>query len=459
MMDSSVANSAAAPAPGQAGAAADASRPHLPDTCLAGRQLRSARIAWAVAAVLLVGLHVLLFPAFLAQLQTMCSGVSCAQVQPSPTSAHALHLLGISLGGYAALTFTLILFAAVVCFTVAGVIVWRKSDDWMALLVALALLAAGILLVPYLLESGRSAWQLPAIVVNTLDFVVLFLLFAIFPNGRFVPRWTRWVVVGWVVASVALVVPSFQTGELRFVVYGLVWLAAIGCVTGAQVYRYRVVSSPHEQAQTRWVIFGAVSAIIFVFAVDTPTFLFPALGQHGSLYRLLTAPVYTLPIILLAVCIGMAILRSHLYDIDVIIRRTLIYGVVTGALAVVYISSVVLLQLGFHAITGQGSSVAIVASTLAIVGLFQPVRGLVQAAVDQRFYRGKYDAERTLEAFGATLSNEMDLAQLRERLLDVVQETMQPEHLSLWLCTPQYTGEQSPVQAVQHQGARAAPEK
>jgi hypothetical protein len=407
--------------------------------------------------VILVGLHVLLFPAFVAQLQTVCRGASCAQVQPSPASALALHLLGLSLGGYAALTFALILLSAVVCLVVAGVIVWRKSDDWMALLVALALVAAGTQVVPYQLETGRSAWQLPAIMVITLDYVLLFLLFAIFPNGRFVPRWTRWVVAGWIAASVALVVSNRLTSELRFLVYSLAWLAAVGSLAGAQVYRYREVSRPLERAQTRWVVLGAVGAVIIVFAVDTPTFLFPALGRPGSLYLLLSAPVLTLPAICLSVCIGMAILRDRLYDIDVIIRRTLIYGVVTGALAMVYFGSVVLLQAGFQALTGQVSPAAIVASTLAIVALFRPLRGWVQAAVDKRFYRRKYDAARTLAAFSATLRSEVDLAQLREQLLDVVEETMRPAHVSLWLTTPQQGGEQSPAQAVPHRTEQAAP--
>jgi hypothetical protein len=321
------------------------------------------------------------------------------------------------------------------CFVVASVIVWRKSDDWMALLVALALMAGGTQMVPYLLETGRSAWQLPAITVNTLDFVLLFLLFAIFPTGHFVPRWSRWVVVGWVAASVALVVSYVITGELRFIAYALVWLAAFGCLVGAQVYRYRVVSRPPEQAQTRWVVFGAVTAVVIVFAVEAPTFLFPALGRAGSLYRLLSAPVLTLAVILPSVCVGMAILRYRLYDIDVIIRRTLVYGLLSAILAALYFGGVIGAQSVVQALTGQTGQqpVLIVASTLLVAALFTPLRRGLQTTIDRRFYRRKYDAAKTLAAFGTTLRTETDLTALSQHVVTVVQETMQPTHLSLWL--------------------------
>jgi hypothetical protein len=439
------------PADTGAGAVSDAGRSQPSTTRLHGRRLLLARWAWAAAAAVVVGLYVLLLPACLAQLQSVCSGASCAQVQPSPSGAHALHQLGFSLGSYAALTFALLLLQAVFCFIVAGVIVWRKSDDWMALVVALSLMAGGTQLVPYLLETGRSPWQLLAITVNTLDFALLFLLFAIFPSGHFVPRWTRWMVVGWVAASVALVVSYIITGELRFIAYALVWLAAVGCVTGAQVYRYRDVSGPREQAQTRWVVFGAVSAVVIVFAVEAPAFLVPLLGRSGSLYRLLSAPVLTLPVILLSVCVGMAILRDRLYDIDVIIRRTLVYGLVTGTLAAVYFGSVVLLQAGFQAVTGQGSPAAVVVSTLAIFALFQPLRRQVQAAVDRRFYRRKFDAARTLAAFSAVVQSELDLAELSAQLTTVVTETMQPAHVSLWLTALEHESD--------HRSASAEPSR
>jgi hypothetical protein len=355
------------------------------------------------------------------------------------------------------LTVALLLLSAAGCFVVAGVIVWRKSDDWMALLVSLALLALGPAVIPYFLESSHSPWLLPAILVNILDFVLIFVVFTLFPSGRFVPRWTRWVVVGWVAGSGALAVSYLLTGALRFVAYELVWLTAAGCVAGAQVYRYREVSRPRERAQTRWVVFGWVGTIGIAVVVQTLALLFPALGQPGSLFLLLSPPAYTVALVLLAVCVGMAILRNRLYDIDILIRRTLIYGVVTSTLAIFYFGSVVLLQAGFRAVTGQGSPVALVASTLAIFVLFQPVRGRAQAAIDRRFYRSKRDAAHTLAAFGGTLHSEVDLAALSERLLEVVQDTVQPAQVSLWLAAGPHGGHLSPTQAPGHPAEHDSP--
>jgi hypothetical protein len=135
----------------------------------------------------------------------------------------------------------------------------------------------------------------------------------------------------------------------------------------------------------------------------------------------------------LPVAAGIAILRYRLYDIDVIVNRTLVYGSLTVALVTLYVGSVLSLQYVFRALTGGGSQLAIVASTLVIAALFNSLRHRIQAFIDRRFYRRKYDAARTLEAFSSRLRDETDLEQLNAELLSVVRTTMQPEHATLWL--------------------------
>ena len=137
--------------------------------------------------------------------------------------------------------------------------------------------------------------------------------------------------------------------------------------------------------------------------------------------------------LLIPLSIGFSILRYRLYDIDLLINRTLVYGSLTALLALLYVGLIVVLQSLFQGVFHQNNTVAIVITTLVIAALFQPLRHRIQAIIDRHFYRRKYDAAKTLEAFSATLRNEVELTQLREHLLNVVQETMQPAHVSLWL--------------------------
>ena len=167
--------------------------------------------------------------------------------------------------------------------------------------------------------------------------------------------------------------------------------------------------------------------------------IFPSMNQPDSLYALfgtiLGYFIFTLPIPL---SFGIALLRYRLWDVDVLINRTLVYGTLTVLLAVLYAGLVIGLESLAGAITGQGHQqpVVLVISTLAIVALSQPLRRHIQNIIDRRFYRRKYDAARTLAAFSETLRHEVDLATLHEHLVAVVQETMQPASVSLWLRPP-----------------------
>jgi hypothetical protein len=156
-------------------------------------------------------------------------------------------------------------------------------------------------------------------------------------------------------------------------------------------------------------------------AAGTPLWL--GLLQHAALVSFTAVPI----------AVGFAVLKYRLYDIDVVINRTLVYGSLTATLALVYFGGVVGLQYVFRAVTGEESTLAIVASTLAIAAMFDPLRRRIRSFVDKRFYRSKYDARKTLEAFSAKLRDETDLEVLNSDLVGVVSETMQPAHVSLWL--------------------------
>jgi hypothetical protein len=272
--------------------------------------------------------------------------------------------------------------------------------------------------------------------MSVLAQVLLGVFFLLFPNGRFVPRWMGLAMLLVIIQAVTFVFPT-GLDAITWPVWlnGLVSLALYGAIIFSQVYRYRRVSNPVERQQTKWVVLGILIVITGFVVLGALNGFFPALNQPDTLYYLIPSSAYPLLLLTLPFSIGMAILRSRLYDIDVLINRTLVYGMLTILLALVYFGLVVGLESLVRLATGQVSSspVVIVVSTLAIAALVQPLRRRLQILIDRRFYRRKYDATRTLAAFSATVRNEVDLHQLCEHLLAVVEETMQPTHVSLWL--------------------------
>src|SRR5207247_3288890 len=185
--------------------------------------------------------------------------------------------------------------------------------------------------------------------------------------------------------------------------------------------------------RAKWILVGICVAIIIIIGLTVPQYLFPSLGQAGSLYQLVITPGYLVISFIFPLCLGLAILRFRLWDIDLIIRRTLVYSILTVLLALVYFGLVITFQALLRGLISQTNGVAIVLSTLAIYVLFHPLRYQIQRLIDRRFYRHKYDAARTLAAFSTTIRDEVDLNRLRDHLLAVVAETMQPAHVSLWL--------------------------
>jgi hypothetical protein len=208
----------------------------------------------------------------------------------------------------------------------------------------------------------------------------------------------------------------------------------------AQIYRYRRVSTQLQRQQTKFVIYGLAVTVLLSAVANFLESLFPSLFQIGSLFASLSDTVYSLLLFLIPVSIGIAILRYRLWDIDALINKTLVYGSLTGVLGALYAGLIIGLTSLAGALTGGKTDqqpVALVIATLAIAALFLPVRRRIQNLIDQRFYRRKYDAEKTLAAFSAMLQSEVDLEQLREQVLAVVQATMQPAHVSLWLRQPE----------------------
>ena len=216
-----------------------------------------------------------------------------------------------------------------------------------------------------------------------------------------------------------------------------VFLIAVIPAALSLVFRFRRAGGTERQ-QIKWlayaaVLFGSIISIGVLGYEDLFSRTLSTLHVAVSFSRTLSTLLVALGFAGLYIAVGVAILRHHLYAIDVVINRTLVYGSLTLVLAAVYLGGVLVLQYAFRAITGEESQLAVVASTLIIAALFIPLRSRIQSFIDRRFYRRKYDAAKTLEAFSAKLSHETDLDALSDALVGVVRETMQPEQVSLWL--------------------------
>ena len=395
---------------------------------LHGRWLLIARAVWlAIAAICLI-VWVVGIPLNYGDLGKVCYIQPCDQ-DPTPDSIARYHASGLSLAFYASYIGTLALISTLAYLLIAAFIFWRKSDTWIGLLTSLFLITYAVSQhVGDDVIKGVPALAGPVNILQPLGFVCLGLFLYLFPDGHFAPRWTRWVVLAWIPCFLlsANVLPDGGWVPLLF---GFLVVSLY-----AQVYRYRRVSTLLQRQQTKWVVYGVLISILGFVGILVIGNVFGLGGAPGTFKAMAADTAVYLVLLWLPFSLGIAILRSRLWDIDVLIHKTLVYGSLTGLLGTLYAS----LILGLESLAGAIFStadqpIALVVSTLVIAALFQPVRRHIQNLIDRRFYRKKYDAEKTLAAFSATLRNETDLAQVREQLLAVVQETMQPAHVSLWL--------------------------
>jgi len=338
---------------------------------------------------------------------------------------------------------TITLLTSLVFLSVGALIFWRKSQEAIGLLVSLLLITFGCCGSTLELVGALSAEHADWVgvqVISQVAFIIypaIGLFFCLFPDGRFVPRWS-WLLTGlWILLVFPFAAPAdapFSVGNLPPVLLAALLLLTWGNWLGFQIYRYRQVSNPEQRQQTKWFVFACVITTVLLILYFALQGLVPAFTQPDSLYQLAYGSVTVLFFLSIPLALGIAILRSRLWDIDILINRTLVYGALTLILTAVYVGLIIGLQALLRGVISQDSGVAIVISTLAIYWLFQPLRRRIQRLIDRRFYRRKYDAAKTLQAFSAILRQEVDLEQLREQLVAVVQETMPPTSVSLWLC-------------------------
>ena len=403
---------------------------------LRGRWLLLAQVAWAAAAVGALGQFVISIPARYSQLAHPTVGVRAALAE-----------LGLSAGAYALYNVTLDTIFVSVFAVVATVIFWRRSNDPVALLVATMLVVWGSLNGLLVLTPSATAGMYPVLqmtvglALTLVGYMTWMLFFYLFPSGRFVPRWTRWLAVCWLLFLLSWNFTPFGPLSWPSPIFNVSILVLWASFPVAQLYRYARVSDAIQRQQTKWVVYGVAVAVAGFLATRFTVGVVGDFGPEEVGKWMLSMFLTDAFVLALPVSIGIAVLRSRLFDIDVVINRTLVYGALTALLAAGYIATIMVFQgigslvyqVPFRALIGQESALATVAATLAMAALFNPLRRRIQSFIDRRFYRSKYDAIKTLEAFSIKLREETDLDALNDDLVGVVRETMQPAHVSLWL--------------------------
>ena len=411
------------------------------DIRLRGRVLVVARATWLAFALLTLILFIinLLQPLFGGQTLICPFTFTCPY---DATTLSALQHAHISLAAYTIYATAFGLLWALIFVGPSILIFWRLFDQPAGLFASFSFLFLGSFALTGDLSRMPLALQVFVDGIQTLClFFCLGFFLVTFPDGRFVPRWSWLIGCTLFIQAIFFMIPGpFNILSWPLPLFLIELTLAFGSPIAIQIYRYRRVSTPAQRQQTKWVMFGLFCSLLLLLLATFTGGIVPPTNVAGALLNLAGSALLTLGFLLIPLSITMAILRSRLWEIDVIIRRTLVYSTLTVILALLYVGLVIGLESLVRLITGQVSQspVIIVASTLAIAALFQPLRKRLQAIIDRR----KYDAAKTVAAFSATLRNEVDLTQLSEQLLAVVQETMQPAHVSLWLRPPAHDGPQ-----------------
>jgi signal transduction histidine kinase len=360
------------------------------DTRLHGYWLVLVRLVCLTLSVLTVGLFVADIPSYLAKLHLLCTGAAELACQGggqlTPGDVQRLHELGLSLDFYATYTIVMTSIFALGYWLVAAFLFWRKSDDRLALLAALSLALFPMVFNTPLINALPSPWLFLIQCIRFLGTQSLGLFIYLFPSGHFVPRWMRWVFVATLLywgLNTFFPFAAFNPFSFFTLLGSLILLGPIGTIVVVQIFRYRRVSSPAQRQQTKWVVYGISMGWGGYMVIFTLSLVFPSLFSIGTLGGLIEGPLVYGFMLLVPLSIGLAIVRSRLWEIDLIINRTLVYGILSVCVVGVYV--LVVGTLGALIGTNGNLVISLVATGLVAV-LFHPVRAWVQRGVNRLLY-------------------------------------------------------------------------
>ena len=395
---------------------------------LSGRRLVLARLGWLMVFVVTIGLFSANIPAYYDSLVSFSDpNLDTATVRANLEAADvsiqrfATYLLGISVA------------SAVVWVVVGTLIFWRRSDSWIALFASLCLIVFGT----FGLNEGALALpdQVPALwlpvrLLALFSNVALYSFVLIFPNGRFVPRWSRWAVILFAVHDVFFfLVPGsiFNLAE-SFPPLDFALLATFaGISIGSQLYRYRHVSTPVERQQTKWVVFGLVSAGVGVLVFEVPISGSP-FDQFGPLYSLAIQTGLFGSLLLVPLSIGVAILRYRLWDVDVVINRTLVYGALSATVVSLY--TLIVVALG-ELLQARADLAVSLAATGVVAVLFAPLRERLQRGVNRLMYGERDDPYEVLSRLGRRLEATIAPKAALETIVETIAQALKVPYAAI----------------------------
>ena len=404
-----------------------------------GRWLHVACATWIVAVLLAVWLSIAGVPGFFAQLQTPCAGPACHRPQLSPALAQALQAHGLSLRFYAIFTIALNAGSMLGFCIIGALLVWRKAEEPMALFGAIMLVtvAASFSDTIGALGTTSHAWRWPVTVMAFLGSCSLFAFFYLFPDGRFVPRWTAAALPAWLVWNAAGYLsplnwplhvntrsPFFTAGALLFFVSVIV----------AQLHRYRRVSTPVQRQQTKWVVCGFTTAFVAFFVsvfVIVPQVVTP--DSHAIVARMVIYTSFPIFQLLIPLSLALAILRYRLWDIDLLINRALVYGALTACVVALYVLVVGALGALFRT---AGNLAASLAATGVVAVLFQPLRDRLQRGVNRLLYGDRDDPYAALARLGQRLEATLAPEAVMPTIVETVREALKLPYAAIALGQP-----------------------
>ena len=395
---------------------------------LMGGQLTMVRVVWLILATLCTSLFLTALPVHYRQLLDKCVGIQCVYYQLSPNAMFALQSAGITPGFYAAYITALTVATTLAYIGIAFFLFFRRSNEWMALLASLWLVTFGTMNETTLaLAYSQPVLEPLVVLLDQLGWAILLPLFLFtFPNGRFVPHWTLWIYIVYITSGLVGILTNLvntNQGNSNSTFIWVVWFTTQLMGVVSQIYRYRRDSNPTQRQQTKWMVTSLVTTVLILA-------LHSIFNPPAHLAKLVEITVLSVAFLVVPLSLGFSILRYHLWDIDLIINRALIWGTLSGMVLGSYVLVVGLLGSLFQS---YGSFIPSLIATALIAVIFHPFRQRVQRGINRLMYGERDEPYRVLSRLGRRLEATLATESILSTIVETVAHTLKLPYVAITL--------------------------